>query len=87
MRTGKMIWGSGHEVFSSLNFVVIALGIRAVRKEYDILQKVIHFVLQDHTQETRQVTAYWKLLRMGLGLNLCACVLVTSSSTSLSALH
>lgn len=38
MRTGYMNWGFGHEMFSSLNPVVIALGIRAVGKDYGIVQ-------------------------------------------------
>jgi len=33
-----MNWGFGHEVFSSLSSVVIDLGIRAVGKEYVIVQ-------------------------------------------------
>lgn len=33
VRTGTMKWGSEHAVFSSVNFVVIALRIRALKKE------------------------------------------------------
>ena len=37
-RAGEMNWGFGHEVFSSLSSVGIALGIRAVGREYVLVQ-------------------------------------------------